>query len=240
MMLTAPPESLSAFVRARLCKLPVLASVAIALGPNSGANAADRCDQLPSPSVTLKRHEEPITLDTRSSYRTLTLIGPRNLPAGKQVLGLTRGTATVRFESRITAYADPGGRWECASPQLTVTYGFSPMTVYVAREFQPGSCAYKEIHEHELRHVRAYQAHLLRIEQELADTLKRRFVTDGPWRGPVGQARARLQQELEERWAPYIRREMNKVDAAQALIDTPEEYARVAESCGGEVKRLTR
>ena len=68
----------------------------------------------------------------------------------------------------------------------------------------------------------------------------KRFVTDGPWRGPVGQARARLQQELEERWAPYIRREMNKVDAAQALIDTPEEYARVAESCGGEVKRLTR
>jgi hypothetical protein len=33
---------------------------------------------------------------------------------------------------------------------------------------------------------------------------------------------------------------MNKVDAAQALIDTPEEYARVAQSCGGEVKRLTR
>ncbi|HOY02462.1 MAG TPA: hypothetical protein PLV36_13295 [Zoogloea sp.] len=239
-MIPAPPGSISVFVRASLRKLPVLASVAIALGPNSGASAADRCDQLPSPSVTLKRHEEPITLDTRSSYRTLTLIGPRNLPAGKQVLGLTRGTATVRFESRITAYTDPGGRWECASPQLTVTYGFSPMTVYVAREFPPGSCAYKEIHEHELRHVRAYQAHLLRIEQELADTLKRRFVTDGPWRGPVGQARARLQQELEERWAPYIRREMNKVDAAQALIDTPEEYARVAESCGGEVKRLTR
>lgn len=239
-MVCAPPRRIATSSWAIMCYLPTLAYVAIALGVSSGASAADRCDQLPSPSVTLKRHEEPITLDTRSSYRTLTLIGPRNLPAGKQVLGLTRGTATVRFESRITAYTDPGGRWECASPQLTVTYGFSPMTVYVAREFPPGSCAYKEIHEHELRHVRAYQTHLLRIEQELADTLKRRFVSDGPWRGPVGQARARLQQELEERWAPYIRREMNKVDAAQALIDTPEEYARVAASCGGEVKRLTR
>lgn len=237
---STPPRRIAIACRRAARLSMVSALVAVTIGSSTDATAADRCDQLPSPSVILKRHEEPVTLDTRSSYRTLTLIGPRNLPAGKQVLGLTRGTATVRFESRITAYTDPGGRWECASPQLTVTYGFSPMTVYVAREFPPGSCAYKEIHEHELRHVRAYQAHLLRIEQELADTLKRRFVTDGPWRGPVGQARARLQQELEERWAPYIRREMNKVDAAQALIDTPEEYARVAGSCGGEVKRLTR
>ena len=29
-------------------------------------------------------------------------------------------------------------------------------------------------------------------------------------------------------------------EAAQALIDTPEEYARVATSCGGEIRRLTR
>ena len=39
---------------------------------------------------------------------------------------------------------------------------------------------------------------------------------------------------------PFVKREINKVDAAQALIDTPEEYARVAESCNGEVRRLTR
>lgn len=239
-MVSAPPWCVTTAYGRAACLSMASALVALTLGSSSDATAADRCDQLPSPSVILKRHEEPITLDTRSSYRTLTLIGPRNLPATRQVLGLTRGVATVRFESRITAYTDPGGRWECASPQLKVTYGFSPMTVYVAREFPPGSCAYKEIHEHELRHVRAYQAHLLRIEQELADTLKRRFVTDGPWRGPVGQARTRIQQELEERWAPYIRRELNKVDAAQALIDTPEEYARVAARCGGEVKRLTR
>ena len=85
----------------------VSALVAVTIGSSTDATAADRCDQLPSPSVILKRHEEPVTLDTRSSYRTLTLIGPRNLPAGKQVLGLTRGTATVRFESRITAYTGP-------------------------------------------------------------------------------------------------------------------------------------
>lgn len=119
-------------------------------------------------------------------------------------------------------------------------YGFSPMTVYVAREFPPGSCAYREIHAHEMRHVRAYQDHLKAIEKPIADALQARFAGTAPWRGPKGEANARLQQELQERWVPYVKREINKVDAAQALIDTPEEYARVAESCNGEVRRLTR
>ena len=201
---------------------------------------ADGCDRLAPPSVKLELHDEPISLDTRSSYKTLTLLGPPQARGGQQVLGLTRGTATVRFETRVAAYVDPSGRWECASPQITVRYGFSPMTVYVAREFPPGSCAYREIHEHEMRHVRAYQAHLKAIEKTLADALQARFAGTAPWRGPRGETNARLQAELQERWVPFVKREINKVDAAQALIDTPEEYARVAASCGGEVRRLTR
>ena len=99
---------------------------------------------------------------------------------------------------------------------------------------------YREIHEHEMRHVRAYQAHLKAIEKTLADALQARFAGTGPWRGPRGETNARLQAELQERWVPFVKREINKVDAAQALIDTPEEYARVAASCGGEIRRLTR
>lgn len=201
---------------------------------------ADNCDRLPNPSVSLTLHEEPISLDTRTGIRTLTLLGPLPMRPEKHVLGLTRGTATVRFETRIASYVDPTGQWECASPHITVSYGFSPMTVYVAREFPEGSCAYREIYQHEMRHVRAYQTHLKHIEQRLADTLNERFASASPWRGPRGQASARLQQELEARWAPYVKREINKVDAAQALIDTPEEYARVAESCGGEIRKITR
>ena len=206
----------------------------------SAQSLADNCEQLPGPSVTLKRYEEPISLDTRTSVRTLTLLGPTSTRPGKQVLGLTRGTATVRFETRVDSYIDRSGQWECASPQITVSYGFSPMTVYVAREFPAGSCAYKEIYQHELRHVSAYQTHLKSIEKDIAATLSARFTSAGPWRGPRGQARARLQQELEERWAPYVKREINKVEASQALIDTPEEYARVAASCQGEIRKIAR
>jgi hypothetical protein len=92
-----------------------------------------------------------------------------------------------------------------------------------------------------MRHVRAYQEHLARIEPELAATLQDRFATGDLWRGPVGQTASRLEQELNGRWLPYITREIEKVKSSQAQIDTPEEYARITASCNGEIRnRLNR
>lgn len=200
---------------------------------------ADPCEELPKPSVTVKLHEEPVGLDTATGLRTLSLMGPRSLQEGQRVLGLTRGVAIVRFETRVVSHVDASRQWECASPQISMSYGFSPMTVYVAKEFPKDGCAYREIYQHEQRHVEAYRKHLAAIEKDLADTLARRFTTDGPWRGPVGQARARIASELEERWGPYVKREINKVELVQAQIDTPEEYRRVAERCDGAIKKIT-
>lgn len=206
-----------------------------------GIALADECDDLPLPAVTLKRIEAPVTLNLSYSYGSLTNIGRQIAAPGNKILGLTRGNAVVRFATQIPSYIERSGRFECASPQITVLYGFKPMTLYVAREFPPGSCAHKEIYEHEQRHVKTYEDHLASIEKDIAATLSQRFATGKPWRGPVGQTASRLQQELDERWLPYITREIERVKTAQAQIDTPEEYARISESCGGEIKnRLAR
>lgn len=201
---------------------------------------ADQCDQLPKPSVTVKRLEERLTYNTEYSYRSLTNIGAALARPGKQVLGLTRGTASVQFATSTPSFIDPSGRWECASPQITLTFGFSPMTVYVAREFPQGTCAYKEILEHEMRHVKTYQEHIARIEKDLTSTLTERFASGAVWRGAAGQTASKLQRELDQRWVPYVQREIKRVDEAQALIDTPEEYERVANSCAGEIKNRLR
>jgi hypothetical protein len=201
---------------------------------------AEPCAQLPKPSVTLKRLEVAITLNTSYSYRTLTNIGASAAKPGHQVLGLTRGNATLQVASNMPTIQDRSGRWECGSPQVTLSMGFSPITVYVAREFPPGSCAYRAIHEHEMRHVKVYQEHIDKIERELIDWLNTRFATGGPWRGQTGETSARLQRELNERWLPAIQRRLKEVDVAQSLIDTPAEYDRVADACNGEIRRLLR
>ncbi|MBS1138621.1 MAG: hypothetical protein H6R13_74 [Proteobacteria bacterium] len=202
--------------------------------------AADPCDELPIPSVTVKRLEERITYNTTYGFRSLTNLGASQNRPGRQVLGLTRGNATVSFASNSPAIIDPSGRWECASPQITMTFGFTPVTVYVAKEFPQGTCAYKEIHEHEMRHFKTYQDHMASIEKALNETLSNRFATGKVWRGPAGQTAALLKKELDERWLPYVQREIQKVEAAQALIDTSEEYERVADACDGEIKKRLR
>jgi len=201
---------------------------------------ADECDRLPPPSVTVKRLSEPVSLDTTYGYKSLKVLAAELSRPGNQVLGLTRATSRVSFEIKNTSYVDRTGRWECSSPQFTVIYGFSPMTVYVANEFPKGGCPYNEIYQHELRHVKAYQDHLISIEKDLAETLNRRFATGSVWRAPKGQARMMLEKEMSERWLPFIKREIERVESAQRLIDTPEEYTRVSGACGGEIERVVR
>ena len=206
----------------------------------SAALPADECDQLPKATVKVKLIEEKLIYNTSYSYKSLTNVGAALARPGTQVLGLTRGNSTVRFESSAPSRVDTSGRWECISPQITVTYGISPITVYVAREFPQGSCAYKEILEHEMRHVKTYQEHVKSIEKNLTETLNARFAGEKPWRAPVGEMRVRLQRELDERWLPFVQREFKRVEEAQALIDTPAEYERVAIACDGEIKKRTR
>lgn len=199
---------------------------------------ADDCERLPKPSVNVKLLEEVIALNTQYSYKSLNNIAAPTLRPGHQVLGLTRGNAVVHFSSKMLSHRENSGRWECTSPQITLSIGYSQLTVYVAKEFAQGSCAYKEIHEHELRHVKAYQNHLKEIEKELGETLSRRFATGNSWRGPPGRIPVQIEREIEERWAPYVRRELARVDTQHALIDTPEEYARVAAGCAGDIQRV--
>ena len=206
----------------------------------SGVVRADECDALPPPSVTVKRLEAPVSVNLDTTYKSITVLSTEDHHPGNRVLGLTRGTARVGFEIKGKMIIDGSRQWECVSPEIVVSYGFSPLTVYVAREFPPGSCAYREIYAHELRHVKTYRDHAIAIERELTETLVRRFATGSATRAPVGQTRQRLESELQERWLPYVQREMERVRASQALIDTPEEYQRVSRSCQGEIQRVIR
>lgn len=217
-------------------RIPVFLSLILA----AGLCRADPCAQLPAPSVKIQYLPDTEDLNTRYGYKTLTQLGQQAVRPGNTVLGLTRGNATARFAIAMPTVQDASGRWECSSPQITLSLGFRPMTVYVAKEFPAGSCAYKEILQHERRHVQAYREHLAGLEKPLLDTLNRRFAERGPWHARVGETLPRLQRELDERWLPYVQREIAGVEAAQAGIDTPEEYARVADSCNGEIRQRLR
>lgn len=222
----------------RRCAAPLLVAT-LALGPAAAALAADDpCADLPPPTVKLNRLEDPVALDTHYPYKVLGTLAATPPRPGTRILGLTRGNASVRMTMKLSLTVDGRRRWACATPQLTVDFGFRPLTVYVAREFAPGSCAYQQIHEHEQRHVRAYQEHARAIEAEIAAALRERFAAPCPWYGAADELPARLQREIDERWLPYVKRRLGEVESAQREIDSAEEYARVAASCDGAIRRV--
>ena len=214
-------------------RLGLLAGLSLVLTAN--AAWADLCAGLPPPAATVQKLEARVATNLEFSVAGLTRLAVEIARPRQQVLGLTRGQAVVRYKLEIQRQLDPSGQWECASPKIALTYGFDPITVFVAREFPPGSCAYQEIHAHELRHLETYKAQVDKVEAEITQALQRRFAGPTPWRGPAGQAQERLQQELGERWIPYVKLLLERGEADQARIDTPEEYARVAASCNGEI-----
>jgi hypothetical protein len=89
----------------------------------------------------------------------------------------------------------------------------------VAREIPPGSCAYARVMDHEQTHVR--------IHREIARQFRE---LNYPW-GSRGSSAAIL---------AYAKHELDRLMQAQALFDSPEEYAKNFSVCDGEISRLVK
>lgn len=177
-------------------------------------------------------------IDNSVGYRSLTVMKGRTRP-GQVVLGLTRTESRVSINVGGRLLSDPASGYECIAPHIEVRLTYPPIVVYVSREFPPGSCAYEEVLAHEMRHLNTYLDYLPKAEARVRAALAQRF-EDKPLYARTGQAQGLLQREIDRGWMPYIKNEMAKVEALQAAIDSPQEYARLGKVCGGEVQSLLR
>ncbi|WP_121459589.1 hypothetical protein [Azonexus fungiphilus] len=223
-LMPRPPFLAACTALALLCALPATAPAA--------------CADLPPSTLKVVRVEREHKLNFSYGHRTLRNLGDDHQRRDIAVLGLARGVATAK--AKVSGKIFPAGdrRHECASFAIEVEYGFDPVTVYVGREFPPGTCGHDEIYRHELRHVEVYRAQARAIEAEITQALQQRFARETPWYAPAGTSVGQLRQELDQRWMPYIVRLLDQSKAAQRAIDSPEEYARIEQSCAGEIRRV--
>lgn len=219
--------------RGRLLALPFCL-----LSLTSTAAHALSCSDLPPTTVEVTLLETELQTDFRRSYRALKGMTNRYADSNLSVLGLTTGHAVARTHVSAKSLRDRSGQWECSTVQISIQLGYEPLTVLVGREFPQGSCGFREIYAHEMRHADTYRNHARAIVPEIRETLRERFASGDPMRGPAGDTMARLRSELEERWVPYIRRMLERVEPSQRAIDTREEYERVSASCQGEIRRV--
>jgi hypothetical protein len=185
--------------------------------------------------IRIESHDSGYRVDNSLSTRSLTRI--KRGRAGDFVLGLTRAESRVAISLEGAIVSDPDTGEECMLPQIGVSLSYLPIVIYVGSEFAQGSCAYREILAHEMRHLKAYIDYLPKVESRVRETLGRRFDAR-PVYAPHGQSLTRVQAELDGRWMPFIKHEMGRAKALQAAIDSPGEYARLSKLCQGEVQSL--
>lgn len=196
-----------------------------------------RCEDGLSKTVTvLTAQQNGYSVDNSRSYYALTVMkgGAR---ANSYVLGLTRTESRVTIALGGPVLQDSVSGYECVAPQISVKLYYTPIVIYIGREFPPGGCAYREIMAHEQRHLKAYLDHLPKVEELVRAALAKRF-GDKPLYGRSGTAQAALSREIDTGWMPFVKAELKKVEAQQAAIDSPEEYARLGKSCGGEITHI--
>ena len=198
-----------------------------------------RCEDTIGDSVSvITSTQDGYRVDNTHSFHGLSALKGQRAP-GSYVLGLTRTESRVSIGVQGRMLTDPATGYECVAPRLEVKLRYLPIIVYVGREFAPGTCAYRAILAHELRHRDIYLGFLPGAEKTVREALARRF-EGKPLYAPRGQARSMLQREIDSGWMPFIKREMAKVERLQAAIDTPQEYARLGKICAGEVQSLIR
>lgn len=188
------------------------------------------CDSsLPPMTVEVVTLPIEFTLDNRTSIADLTRTYP---PEGTgRVLGITRANLTKDLSIDNTGLVQPRTGRLCTRPQVKVVLSFTPMQVLVASDFLIDSCKYHEVYLHEMRHVDAYAEFLplvaAEVQKQLTDALGDRvhYFTD------AAEGQQTLDTLLSALWMPYLTEKMAQVEHAQANIDTPEEYDRLAQIC---------
>ena len=196
--------------------------------------------------VTVTSKLDDLQLDQSKSIAHLTAINLSNVPqearvnAGQQhILGLTKIKSNADINSQVHLVRDRETGRECGGVQIEVKLAYVPVLVHIAQEIAPGTCAYEEVLQHEMRHVNSYARHLPKVEVAIKAELERRFPAK-PQYFPRGGAFVELQNEINQIWMPKLEAMLQEVEKEQVLIDTPQEYARMSAACDGQVQKILR
>lgn len=211
---------------ATLVLLPAIAGAATADG------FALRCEREMQPAFEVHLRESRFDVHNEVSSRVLHTRETHGA-ASQLMLGLTSGTIRTEVLFDAPGLLDRGAKRECVAPRVEVDLSYDPLRVYVAREFNTYSCAYRTIYEHEMRHVEVYRTELPKVRAAIREALAQHF--PGPLYAPAGEGLQRLSAEVDDWLRPLVRLELARVADMQHEIDSPEEEFRLKEACGGEV-----
>lgn len=157
----------------------------------------------------------------------------RHLP-----VGLSTAEMIMETDYKISAVSRPNGGSCAQITELNVGIGFRNNNVYVAREFDKRSCAYKEILKHEEKHVATDKQVLFDMKDFIEDYVVQAVRKVGFVRTEsAGTISQEIDARLNDTLAGLSSQISEERQRRQMKIDSPDEYRQVSYSCNGELQR---
>lgn len=123
--------------------------------------------------------------------------------------------------------------------QVDVRLTLAPV-IYVASELQQHDCWYRELYQHELKHVGRDRDILQRYTAQMTDGLALALERPADYvSGPVAEseaaaARKRMREVISYPLGVMFRQMMVQRNEWQGALDNPHEYARIARECAAD------
>lgn len=199
--------------------------------PNPFASFESRCAKLPPGRYEVVAVPFEVREVDTADIRELTERSGASF-AQHRTYGLTTVSFGHETQTELRILEERASGRTCAIPHVTVRVSMQPVVVYVARELRSDTCRYAATRAHEMQHVAIYR-------EELADTtreLRAKLAAAVGMQVLHGRAAEELNRRYEARLRDYLstfmRARHDALNARQAQLDTPEEYARVGSACG--------
>lgn len=195
----------------------------------AGALAA-RCAALPPAPPEVDAIPLLPQLDQTRSLAELTAMYER-ATANHETLGLTHAQLTYASELAANGFQEDGRA--CMRVKVRVQVSMAPATVFIAREVAADPCRREAVREHEMKHVTVHDGFLRGTPSRLLALLDAADVGRTRHGADPGTIQQEAMREVKDIVAQAEAADRVSLAAMQAAVDTPEEYARVAASCGG-------
>lgn len=215
-------------------------------GPALAQNSVG-CPPFEPPRVALEPVMVKPSLDTSRTLGALISLASRNAPnfsgtRHEMPVGLTAASLSLTSSYKVRIRQIPGAPVYCAQiSDFHLTYGFPDTTIYVAREVPRSSCGFKNVLEHEFKHVavdRAFEESLSGPLTKAVEDLVRDIgvLATGDTEAVQNDISRTVNEKIER-----LGKDLAEVRKRQQLrIDTEDEYKRISEACDGELADLIR
>jgi len=191
-------------------------------------------------------YTRPITIDFKTETPSpiynnrLTVAGIRNLFSQhteavtgphQRALGITYVQTAYGLEGSSTAIPRRGGHCVYLT-KVDAELGWKRMEIYVASEFQPGTCQYRAVLDHENQHVAINRAVLKEFAPQFRATLERVLAEQQPifTQNPKGASDAAL-IAVNRRLSAAFDQFQTTLAARHAPIDSANNYGEIAKLC---------